>query len=93
MDGDGVNIAARLEPMCDAGGIMVSENVYKLSHKQLAFGYDFAGHHTVKEGEEPVAGYRVRVGGSNRLDDDEKRIKWTQFPFHQTNRQAALIIV
>jgi adenylate cyclase len=63
--GDGVNIAARLEALCEPGGIMVSENVYKLSHKQLAFGYDYAGKHSVKNGEEPIAGYRVRMGGDN----------------------------
>jgi adenylate cyclase len=66
--GDGVNIAARLEALSEPGGIMVSENVYKLSHKQLAFGYDFAGKHAVKDGEEPIAGYRVRVGGDNHPD-------------------------
>ena len=67
--GDGVNIAARLEALSEPGGIMVSENVYRLSYKQLAVGYDFAGEHSVKEGEEPIAGYRVRTGGKNRPDN------------------------
>jgi adenylate cyclase len=75
--GDGVNIAARLEALSEPGGIMVSENVYKLSHKQLAFGYDFAGEQKVKEGEEPIAGYRVRVGGDNHPD----------YPDRQTNEK------
>ena len=64
--GDGVNIAARLEALSEPGGIMVSENVYELSHKQLAVAYDFAGKQRVKEGEDPIAGYRVRIGGGNR---------------------------
>jgi adenylate cyclase len=90
--GDGVNIAARLESMCDAGGIMVSENVYKLSHKQLAFGYDFAGKHTVKEGEEPIAGYRVRVGGKNRpdADDDKKPEELDPIPLSSTKPSSSL---
>ncbi len=64
--GDGVNVAARLEALSDAGGIMVSENVYQLSKKQLAFEFDFAGEHSVKNNEDPIASYRVRIGGSNQ---------------------------
>lgn len=64
--GDGVNVAARLEALADPGGIMVSENVYQLSHKQLAIEYDYAGSQSVKTGEDPISGYRVRIGGSNR---------------------------
>ncbi|MCP4072803.1 MAG: adenylate/guanylate cyclase domain-containing protein [Hyphomicrobiales bacterium] len=81
--GDGVNIAARLEALCDPGGIMVSENVYRLSHKQLAVGYDFAGKHRVKEGEDPIAGYRVRIGGKNQPEtpnnDQPEEIKGIPF--------------
>lgn len=64
--GDGVNIAARLEALSEPGGIMVSESVYNLSHKQLAFGYDYTGQQRVKDGEEPIAAYKVRMGGDNR---------------------------
>ena len=46
--GDGVNVAARLESIADPGGIMVSETVYNLTHRQLTFGYDFAGEQKVK---------------------------------------------
>jgi len=89
--GDGVNIAARLESMCDPGGIMVSENVYKLSHKQLAFGYDFAGKHTVKEGEEPIAGYRVRVGGKNRPEEnDVEPEELEQIPFSSAKSSTSM---
>ncbi len=72
--GDGVNIAARLEALSEPGGIMVSENVYKLSHKQLAVGYDFAGEQSVKDGEEPISGYRVRIGGDNRPQKPQSEV-------------------
>ena len=63
--GDGVNVASRLESLADPGGIMVSETVYDLTHKQLSFAYDFAGEQKVKGQDNPIVGYRVRMPGSN----------------------------
>jgi adenylate cyclase len=63
--GDGVNVASRLESLADAGGIMVSETVYDLTHRQLSFAYDFAGEQKVKGQDHPIVGYRVRMPGSN----------------------------
>jgi adenylate cyclase len=59
--GDGVNVAARLESLADPGGIMVSETVFNLTNRHLAIGYDFAGEKKVKEQDEPIAAYRVRM--------------------------------
>lgn len=64
--GDGVNVAARLEALADAGGIMVSETVFNLTNRHLSLSYDFAGEQRVKEEDEPVVGYRVRMPGKNR---------------------------
>jgi adenylate cyclase len=63
--GDGVNVAARLESLADAGGIMVSETVFNLTNRHLAFGYDFAGEQKVKGQDEPISSYRVRMPGRN----------------------------
>ena len=63
--GDGVNVASRLESLADPGGIMVSETVYDLTHRQLSFAYDFAGEQKVKGQDNPIVGYRVRMPGSN----------------------------
>lgn len=65
--GDGVNVAARLESLADPGGIMVSETVFNLTNRHLALGYDFAGEQKVKEQDEPIAAYRVRMPG-DRLE-------------------------
>jgi len=73
--GDGVNTAARLESLAEPGGIMVSESVYNFTHKQLAVGYDFAGEQRVKESDEPIVGYRVRMGGSNLPPKDHSAVK------------------
>jgi adenylate cyclase len=63
--GDGVNVAARLESIADPGGIMVSETVYNLTNRHLAFGYDFAGQQKVKGQDDPIPSYRVRMPGQN----------------------------
>ncbi len=63
--GDGVNVAARLESLADPGGIMVSETVFNLTNRHLAFGYDFAGPQKVKGQDEPIPSYRVRMPGRN----------------------------
>ena len=69
--GDGVNVAARLESLADPGGIMVSETVYDLTHRQLSFADDFAGEQKVKGQDNPIVGYRVRMPGSNAAPETD----------------------
>jgi adenylate cyclase len=61
--GDGVNIAARLETLADAGGIFLSRPVLDQIKKRLHLGYEFLGEHEVKNIAEPVAVYRVLFDG------------------------------
>src|SRR5215471_12241976 len=58
--GDGVNIAARLESLADAGGICISGTVYDQVETKLAFNYEYLGEQTVKNIAKPVRAYRVR---------------------------------
>ena len=64
--GDGVNVAARLQTLAEPGGVIVSGTVYALAHKQLAIAFEFVGNEAVKNIEEPVPSYRVRMAGQNR---------------------------
>jgi adenylate cyclase len=57
--GDGVNIAARLETLADAGGICLSRPVFDQVKKQHDLGYEYLGEHQVKNIAEPVRVYRV----------------------------------
>jgi len=59
--GDGVNIAARLESLADAGGICISGTVYDHVKNKLPLGYEYCGEQTVKNILEPVRVYRVRM--------------------------------
>jgi len=57
--GDGVNIAARLESLADAGGICISGTVYDHVKNKLPLGYEYLGEQTVKNIAEPVRVYRI----------------------------------
>jgi adenylate cyclase len=57
--GDGVNIAARLEALSEAGGICISGTAYDQVKNKLALGYEYLGKQTVKNISEPVRIYRV----------------------------------
>ena len=57
--GDGVNIAARVESLADAGGICISGTAYDQIGKKLSLGYEYLGEQTVKNIEKPVRVYRV----------------------------------
>src|SRR2546425_10076690 len=57
--GDGVNIAARVEGLAEAGGISISGTVYDQVKNKLARAYEPLGEHVVKNILEPVRVYRV----------------------------------
>jgi len=59
--GDGVNIAARLEGLAEAGGLCISGTVYDQVKTRLALGYEDLGAQAVKNIAEPVRVYRVRL--------------------------------
>jgi adenylate cyclase len=57
--GDGVNIAARLESLSDAGGICISGTAYDQVENKLSLGYEYLGEQAVKNITKPVRVYRV----------------------------------
>ena len=57
--GDGINIAARVEGLADAGGICISGRVYDQVENKLDFEYEFLGEQEVKNIAKPVRAYRV----------------------------------
>jgi adenylate cyclase len=57
--GDGVNIAARLENLSEAGGICISGTAYDHVENKLSLGYEYLGEQTVKNIAKPVRVYRV----------------------------------
>jgi adenylate cyclase len=61
--GDGVNIAARIEALADAGGVFVSNTVHDHVRDRLPFVFEDLGEQQVKNIARPVRVYRVRPDG------------------------------
>jgi len=57
--GDGVNIAARVEAMSQAGGICISGRAYDQVANKLGLEYENLGEHQVKNISTPIRVYRV----------------------------------
>lgn len=80
--GDGVNIAARIEGLAEAGGICISGTAFDQVKGKLSLGYKFVGKQTVKNIPDPIRAYKVlmepenvgKVIGENRLS----KWRWVQ---------------
>jgi class 3 adenylate cyclase/predicted ATPase len=64
--GDGVNIAARLEGLAEAGGLCISGTVYDQIKNKVTLEYEPLGERVVKNIAEPVRVYRVKWGPEGR---------------------------
>jgi len=57
--GDGVNIAARVEGLAEAGGICISGSAHEQIENKLPLTYKYMGKHTVKNIRKPIRVYRA----------------------------------
>ena len=65
--GDAVNVAARLEQLCEPGGVLISGAAYDHLHGKIAHDLEFAGERQLKNILRPVRLYRIRSGaGTNQ---------------------------
>ena len=62
--GDGINVAARLEGLCEPGGICISGKVYEEIKSRFQIRYEDLGPQTLKNIDEPVQTYRISVSGA-----------------------------
>ena len=57
--GDGVNVAARIEPLADPGGICISATVHEHVRAKLAYPFEDRGERTLKNIADPVRIYAL----------------------------------
>ena len=57
--GDGVNVAARMESLAEAGGICVSGSAYDQIEHKFPFGCEYLGEQSVKNIATPIRVYRL----------------------------------
>jgi adenylate cyclase len=67
--GDGINIAARIENLADAGGVCISGRVYDQVENKLDFKYEYVGEQAVKNISKPVRLYRVLAKSDNNISN------------------------
>lgn len=61
--GDGVNVAARIEALAEAGGICITGKVHAEIQRKLDFVFEDTGEHSLKNIPEPIRVFRVRERG------------------------------
>ncbi len=69
--GDGVNIASRLEPLAEPGGICISDRVYADIRNQSSIRTEHLGRKTLKGLPEPMDVYAVSAADSQAQDHPE----------------------
>jgi adenylate cyclase len=78
--GDGVNIAARLEGLADAGGICISGTAFDHVKNKVSVGYQYLGKQTVKNIPDPVRAYKVlmepEAAGKVIGEKEPKQTRW-----------------
>jgi TolB-like protein/class 3 adenylate cyclase/Flp pilus assembly protein TadD len=78
--GDGVNIAARMESLAEAGGICISGTVYDAIENKIGLEYEYLGEHEVKNIDKPIRAYRVLSfpgAAAHRIVKAKKAVKKT----------------
>jgi adenylate cyclase len=64
--GDGVIVAARLEPLAEPGGVCISARVREDATGKIPFAVDDLGTPSLKNIAQPIRVFRVRVGAPAR---------------------------
>ncbi|HEV7321379.1 MAG TPA: rhodanese-like domain-containing protein [Ensifer sp.] len=85
--GDGVNVAARLEQMCEPGGLFISGTAFDHLQGKFELPLEFIGEQHVKNIQRPVRVYRVRFAG------DTRPRRFAAGSFHRWRTPAVLVLL
>jgi len=72
--GDGVNIAARIEPLAKPGGICVSEDVARQIHNKINYPVLSTGRHTLKNISTPIEIFQIQLPWTKGIPSEKKMV-------------------
>jgi adenylate cyclase len=78
--GDGVNVAARLQGLADAGGIFIAGTVYDQIENKLTLHYEYLGEQAVKNIAKPVRVYRVQMSETDGVETSQRDVSTLHLP-------------
>ncbi|MCE9658754.1 MAG: adenylate/guanylate cyclase domain-containing protein [Burkholderiales bacterium] len=93
--GDGVNVAARLQSVAPAGGIVVSESIRLAVRGKVAVSFEDLGDHALKNIAEPVRAHRLLAAGPEQEGQRPpaaaapSSLRWWQRP---SGKRNALVV-
>ncbi len=91
--GDGVNIAARLESLAEAGGVCISATVHEQVRNKVDAGYTDLGDQTVKNIPEQIHVYRIQPRGEEAPTSGSVVRERRSFPKGLTAAAAVVLLV
>ena len=78
--GEGVNIAARIESLSDAGGICISRSTYNQVKNKLQLDAEDLGAHTVKNINDPIRVYKIQLDADSPKAPVKKQLGLPEIP-------------
>ena len=91
--GDAVNVASRIEPLAEPGGICLSATIYEQVRNKLPIVFERVGSRSLKNVEEPVEIYRVvggaRVSPPSRSAPTSPNLRLAVLPLANLSAEAA----
>jgi adenylate cyclase len=92
--GDGVNIAARMESLSEAGSICISGKAYDEVRNKLLLGYKYLGEQAVKNVAEPIRAYQILLESEAAGKViGEKKVKLRQWQMAAMGLVIGVIVV
>ena len=89
--GDGVNVASRLEPLAEPGGVCISERVYDDIRNQEDIEAEFVGEKLLKNVEHPIKVYALVGAGLPKVSKD-LRTRLKVYPIFHFLKQKRLVL-
>jgi class 3 adenylate cyclase/outer membrane protein OmpA-like peptidoglycan-associated protein len=91
--GDGVNVAARLEPLAEPGGVCISQVVLDQVRDKLGFAFEDMGERQVKNIARPIRVYRIPIGEARRAKPNKLDARIRLRGFFNLRSLAVIICV